>query len=334
MLILAGGRIVADGSAERARPAGGAEVEVRWSRGGERFVHATADATDFVRACSTSPANRWSTWRSGARASRTPTSTWCNDTRPAGPTRPSAPSRRWCDGPRRERRPRCTPYDSGCAAAGRSSCRLRRSRTSGSTSSRRSWRSATSTCDATPRSTTPASCCRRSRCRASSAGWWPSGSSSDLPTAWRWRGGRNTAPAKAVPHGLVGYFSGQLVLHSASLVPPTVVILVPSFLLFDDLMAAPAAGHRGVGPPSACWPRSRRDDHRLAGSRRPEGRYWGMLRWWRSSGSPGSSAPWRLGWVQVIAQVSPTYWLGLGMRSAFLPDARRGARSAAPGARG
>jgi ABC-2 type transport system permease protein len=27
------------------------------------------------------------------------------------------------------------------------------------------------------------------------------------------------------------------------------------------------------------------------------------------------------GWVQGIAQVFPIYWLGLGMRSAFLPDA-------------
>ena len=26
-----------------------------------------------------------------------------------------------------------------------------------------------------------------------------------------------------------------------------------------------------------------------------------------------------LGWVQVIAQIFPVYWIGLGMRSAFLP---------------
>ena len=26
------------------------------------------------------------------------------------------------------------------------------------------------------------------------------------------------------------------------------------------------------------------------------------------------------GWVQAVAQVFPMYWLGLGMRSAFLPD--------------
>jgi ABC-2 type transport system ATP-binding protein len=49
ILILAEGRIVADGSADQlAREAAG-QAEVRWSRAGERFVHATPDATRFVR---------------------------------------------------------------------------------------------------------------------------------------------------------------------------------------------------------------------------------------------------------------------------------------------
>ncbi len=49
ILILAGGRIVADGSAEElTRQVAGAS-EVRWTCGGERFVHATADPTPFVR---------------------------------------------------------------------------------------------------------------------------------------------------------------------------------------------------------------------------------------------------------------------------------------------
>ena len=49
ILILSGGRIVADGSpAQLAREAAGSS-EVRWTRGGESFVHAAADATSFVR---------------------------------------------------------------------------------------------------------------------------------------------------------------------------------------------------------------------------------------------------------------------------------------------
>jgi ABC-2 type transport system ATP-binding protein len=49
ILVLAEGRIVADGSAdELARSVAGA-TEVRWRVGAERFVHATAEATAFVR---------------------------------------------------------------------------------------------------------------------------------------------------------------------------------------------------------------------------------------------------------------------------------------------
>lgn len=49
---------------------------------------------------------------------------------------------------------------------------------------------------------------------------------------------------------------------------------------------------------------------------------WGMLPVLGLAGISGIFYPiqqlW--GWVQVIAQVFPMYWLGLGMRSAFLPD--------------
>ncbi|WP_127543137.1 ABC transporter ATP-binding protein [Actinoplanes sp. OR16] len=49
ILILAGGRIVAGGSAdELAREVAG-ETEVRWTQDGRRFVHSAADATGFVR---------------------------------------------------------------------------------------------------------------------------------------------------------------------------------------------------------------------------------------------------------------------------------------------
>ena len=49
---------------------------------------------------------------------------------------------------------------------------------------------------------------------------------------------------------------------------------------------------------------------------------WGMLPVLVLAGISGIFYPiqqlW--GWVQVVAQVFPMYWLGLGMRSAFLPD--------------
>jgi ABC-2 type transport system ATP-binding protein len=49
ILILAGGRIVADGSADELARRVSTRAEVRWTRGGERFVHPTDDATRFVR---------------------------------------------------------------------------------------------------------------------------------------------------------------------------------------------------------------------------------------------------------------------------------------------
>jgi ABC-2 type transport system ATP-binding protein len=49
ILILAGGRIVADGSPDKLARQVAGRTEIRWRRGEERFVHATEDATAFVR---------------------------------------------------------------------------------------------------------------------------------------------------------------------------------------------------------------------------------------------------------------------------------------------
>lgn len=49
ILILAGGRLVADGSAEALARQVSGQAEVKWSRGGQHFVHSTGDATRFVR---------------------------------------------------------------------------------------------------------------------------------------------------------------------------------------------------------------------------------------------------------------------------------------------
>ena len=60
---------------------------------------------------------------------------------------------------------------------------------------------------------------------------------------------------KALPHGLRGYFTGQLLFHSLGVVPQVILIVVPSLLLFDGVMAGGAGGlvDRGVGArPRAC----------------------------------------------------------------------------------
>jgi ABC-2 type transport system ATP-binding protein len=49
ILILAGGSIIADGSPDALARRVSTDAEVRWSHDGQRFVHATGDATRFVR---------------------------------------------------------------------------------------------------------------------------------------------------------------------------------------------------------------------------------------------------------------------------------------------
>ncbi|RDI63138.1 ABC transporter ATP-binding protein [Nocardia pseudobrasiliensis] len=48
ILILAGGRIIADGSADELSRRIKGEAEIRWTRDGQRFVHTTTESTKFV----------------------------------------------------------------------------------------------------------------------------------------------------------------------------------------------------------------------------------------------------------------------------------------------
>ncbi|MEV6770667.1 ABC transporter ATP-binding protein [Nocardia sp. NPDC051030] len=48
ILILAGGRIIADGSADQLSRRIAGEAEVKWTRDGQRFVHTTTESTKFV----------------------------------------------------------------------------------------------------------------------------------------------------------------------------------------------------------------------------------------------------------------------------------------------
>jgi ABC-2 type transport system ATP-binding protein len=49
ILILAGGRIIADGSADELSRRMSTQAEVRWTRDGQRFVHSADEPTKFVR---------------------------------------------------------------------------------------------------------------------------------------------------------------------------------------------------------------------------------------------------------------------------------------------
>jgi ABC-2 type transport system ATP-binding protein len=49
IVILAGGRIAAEGSPDQLSRQASATAEVRWTQDGRRHVHASADATGYVR---------------------------------------------------------------------------------------------------------------------------------------------------------------------------------------------------------------------------------------------------------------------------------------------
>lgn len=130
---------------------------------------------------------------------------------------------------------------------------------------------------------------------------------------------------KALPHGLTGYFTGQLVLHSLGALPMLLVILVPSFLLFDDVMAGGASGWLTVAWVIPLGMLAMLPLGMIIGALVPSTQKvgtWGMLPILVLTGISGIFFPvqelW--GWVQGVAQVFPMYWIGLGMRSAFLPD--------------
>ena len=109
------------------------------------------------------------------------------------------------------------------------------------------------------------------------------------------------------------------------MLPQLLVILVPSFLLFDDVMAGGAAGWLTVAWVLVLGMLAMMPLGMIIGALVPSTQKvgtWGMLPVLVLAGISGIFYPvqqlW--GWVQVVAQIFPMYWLGLGMRSAFLPD--------------
>ncbi|SDF18786.1 ABC-2 type transport system permease protein [Blastococcus fimeti] len=130
---------------------------------------------------------------------------------------------------------------------------------------------------------------------------------------------------KALPHGMQGYVTGQLTFHSLSLFPSLLTILVPSFLLFDGLMHGGAAGWFTVVWVVVLGLLATLPLGMILGSIVPSTQKvgtWGMLPVVVLTAISGIFFPiqslW--GWVQGVAQAFPTYWIGLGLRSAFLPD--------------
>ncbi|WP_406636395.1 ABC transporter permease [Amycolatopsis sp. WGS_07] len=130
--------------------------------------------------------------------------------------------------------------------------------------------------------------------------------------------------AKATPNGMFGYLVGKVTTFSLVQVASILVMLVPALFLFDglapdgffsilNLLWVLAAGLVATLPIGAAIGSLIQDSRMLALVMLP------MFGLGAISGIfyPITSLP---GWLQDVAQVFPMYWLGLGMRSALLPD--------------
>jgi ABC-2 type transport system permease protein len=132
--------------------------------------------------------------------------------------------------------------------------------------------------------------------------------------------------AKAVPHGIVGYVTGVLTQASLETFLGIALILIPGFILFPGLVVDDplrwtvfvifvVLGLLAVLPAGV-----------VIGSLVRSPRLVGGLAFLIIGGMavvsgiliPLQTMP---QWVQLIGQVLPTYWIGVGMRFVFLPDA-------------
>ncbi|MFI9450363.1 ABC transporter permease [Amycolatopsis sp. NPDC052450] len=130
--------------------------------------------------------------------------------------------------------------------------------------------------------------------------------------------------AKATPNGMIGYLVGKVVSVSFGTVIGILLVLIPSLFLFDGI--APGGWSSWL---SLLWVLviglvATMPIGAVFGSLTSNARSIGLimlpvLGLGAISGIfyPITALP---EWLQYIAQVFPMYWLGLGMRSALLPD--------------
>jgi ABC-2 type transport system permease protein len=131
--------------------------------------------------------------------------------------------------------------------------------------------------------------------------------------------------ARSAPHGIKGYATGQVLLHSLSLIPMLLVIIVPSQLLFAVFEGGGATAWLTFVWVVGLALLATLPIGIIIGSLVPNAQKagtWGFLPVMVLTGISGIFYPitgmW--GWVQTISQFFPVYWVGLGLRSAFLPD--------------
>lgn len=130
--------------------------------------------------------------------------------------------------------------------------------------------------------------------------------------------------AKAVPHGITGYLTGRILSVSLGTLLGLVIIVVPALFLVPELTQTSWSGWLTFGWVLVLGLLATLPWGAIIGSLASGPQAVLGLVMLPVSGVaaisgifyPVTALP---GWVQGIAQVFPVYWLGLGVRSAFLP---------------
>ncbi|WP_329386925.1 ABC transporter permease [Streptomyces sp. NBC_01716] len=130
--------------------------------------------------------------------------------------------------------------------------------------------------------------------------------------------------AKATPDGMPAYLIGKVVTVGGGLLADLAILLIPGLLLIDGLAAGGAGSWATVSWILLLGMAATLPVGAILGSAFSSARAQGLIQLpvlgtIAISGIfyPLTSMP---EWVQWLAQTTPIYWLGLGMRSALLPD--------------
>jgi ABC-2 type transport system permease protein len=129
--------------------------------------------------------------------------------------------------------------------------------------------------------------------------------------------------AKATPHGVLSHLLGNVLIFTGTALGPVLVLLVAAAFLFDGITPADAGGWFTFAWVSVLGLLATLPLGALMGAvlRGPIMLAWASLIVYGAMAISGIFYPIGAlpGWLQGIGQVSPIYWLGLGLRASLLP---------------
>jgi ABC-2 type transport system permease protein len=131
--------------------------------------------------------------------------------------------------------------------------------------------------------------------------------------------------AKVTPNGMVGYLVGKVVMVTGWIVVGLLVALAAGIFFVDGLVLGSAGTWLTVAWVVLLGALATFPIGAIIGALLPHPRMQGLIVPWLGAVVAVSGIFYPLAalpvWLQNIGQVFPVYWLGLGVRSALLPDA-------------